>query len=93
MDIGFTETDEVFRGEVRDFREDALPSGLRSKVENGVELQREDLLSWHRILYAKGWVAPNWPAEHGGPGWTLAQKYIFDEEHALRVRRVSSLSD
>ena len=83
MDIGFTETDEVFRGEVRDFLEDALPSGLRSKVENGVELQREDLLSWHRILYAKGWVAPNWPAEHGGPGWTLAQKYIFDEEHAL----------
>jgi alkylation response protein AidB-like acyl-CoA dehydrogenase len=83
MDVAFSEKDEGFRRHVRAFLAEALPSGLRRKVENGIELQRDDIVSWHRILHAKGWAAPNWPAEHGGPGWSLAQKYIFDEEHAL----------
>lgn len=83
MDMAFDASDEAFRAEVRAFLAEALPSGLRRKVENGFELQRDDLMSWHRILHAKGWVAPNWPQEHGGPGWSLTQKYIFDEEHAL----------
>lgn len=83
MDVEFSTADEAFRTEVRSFLGDSLPRGLRYKVENGVELQRDDIMSWQRILHDKGWVAPNWPAEYGGPGWTLAQKYIFDEEHAL----------
>lgn len=83
MDVSFSAADEAFRGEVRTFLSEALPTGLRTKVEHGVELQRDDLMHWHRILHQKGWVAPNWPAEYGGPGWSLAQKYIFDEEHAL----------
>ncbi len=34
-----------------------------------------------KILANKdGWVAPGWPVEYGGPGWTPVQKYIFDEE-------------
>lgn len=33
-----------------------------------------------KILAKKGWVAPGWPEEFGGPGWTPVQKYIFDEE-------------
>lgn len=28
----------------------------------------------------KGWVAPGWPKEYGGTGWTATQKYIFQEE-------------
>src|SRR5690606_8755139 len=38
---------------------------------------------WHKTLYEKGWVAPNWPKEHGGPGWSVTQKYIYDEESNL----------
>ena len=83
MDIEFGAEDKEFRQNVRRFLAASLPKGLRHKVENGVELQRDDIMNWHRMLHAKGWVAPNWPAEFGGPGWTLAQKYIFDEEHAL----------
>lgn len=59
MDVEFSEKDEAFRRHVRAFLAEALPSGLRRKVENGIELQRDDIMSWHRILHAKGWAAPN----------------------------------
>src|SRR6516165_2344 len=36
--------------------------------------------SWQRILNAKGWAAPHWPAEWGGRNWTPTQHYIFLEE-------------
>ena len=83
MDLAFAPEDAAFREEVRTFLREKLPERLRYKVENGVEQQYGDMLEWHRTLAAKGWVAPNWPAEYGGPGWTLTQKYIFDEECGL----------
>src|SRR5690606_31495512 len=43
---------------------------------------KEDMLSWHRILARKGWVAPSWPKEYGGTDWTPTQKYIWGEEQA-----------
>ena len=36
--------------------------------------------AWHQVLYRKGWVAPHWPAEFGGTGWTAVQRYIFELE-------------
>ncbi len=83
MDLAFAPEDAAFRDQVRKFLRDELPDRLRYKVENGVEQQYEDMLEWHRTLAAKGWVAPNWPKEYGGPGWSLTQKYIFDEECGL----------
>ena len=44
------------------------------------DLAKEQSLLWHRILYRKGWVAPPWPSEYGGPGWTISQRYIFEQE-------------
>ena len=83
MDLAFAPEDAAFRREVRRFLREAPPPELTYKVENGIELQRDDVMGWHRILYDRGWVAPNWPREHGGPGWSLTQKYIFDEELGL----------
>ena len=83
MDLSFDPGDRAFREEVRQFFREELPERLKYKVDNGIALDREDLVGWHKILYRKGWVAPNWPKEYGGPGWTLTQKYIFDEELAL----------
>ena len=83
MDIRFDAADESFRQEVRGFLAEAIPGELRYKVKNGIDFARDDVIGWHKILHARGWVAPNWPAEHGGPGWSLTQKYIFDEELGL----------
>ena len=35
---------------------------------------------WEKILNERGWLAPNWPVEHGGTGWTPLQCYLFEEE-------------
>ena len=34
--------------------------------------------AWHRKLYQQGWVAPAWPVEHGGTGWTKAEQLYFE---------------
>lgn len=83
MDLTFAPEDTEFRMEVRQALREAMPAELKYKVENGIELTRDDIIGWHRILYRLGWVAPNWPKEHGGPGWSLTQKHIFDEELGL----------
>ena len=55
---------------------------LRGKQDEGDELSKEDFLSWHKVLAKKGWVAPAWPVEYGGTGWTPTQRYIWLEENA-----------
>jgi alkylation response protein AidB-like acyl-CoA dehydrogenase len=34
---------------------------------------------WQRTLHARGWGGVGWPQEFGGPGWTPAEQYIFEE--------------
>lgn len=82
MDIDFTSAERAFRQEVRQFLASSLPPDIERRVDNGLELRRDDYLDWHRILCEKGWIAPGWPVEHGGTGWTPIQRYIFDEETA-----------
>lgn len=81
MDMSFAPEDIAFREEVRRFIADNHPTrhlGMQSRSH----LDREELLAWHRILYQQGWIAPSWPVEYGGPGWTSTQRYIFGEECA-----------
>jgi alkylation response protein AidB-like acyl-CoA dehydrogenase len=81
MDMEFNAQDLAFRDEVRAFIAENHPD-MSAKKEAGEEMSKEDFLSWHRILHAKGWVAPSWPVEYGGTGWTPTQKYIWSEETA-----------
>ncbi|QUM71200.1 acyl-CoA dehydrogenase family protein [Sphingopyxis granuli] len=82
MDMEFSPEDLAFQKEVRDFIAENYPADLRGKQDEGDELTKEDFLAWHRILYKKGWVAPAWPVEYGGTGWTPTQRFIFSEETA-----------
>ncbi len=81
MDMQFTSEDLAFRDEVRQFIADEHPKELLG-IRYRQNLKREEMLSWHQILYKKGWIAPNWPVEYGGTGWTPMQRYIFSEECA-----------
>ena len=85
MDMAFTAEDEAWREEVRTFMRENLSPQVAHKVHNGFAVSREEIREWHTKMYEKRWVAPNWPAEWGGPdpAWTVNQKYIFDEESTL----------
>jgi len=83
MKLQFSPDDEAFRLEVREFVKKHVPADIRRKVELGLRLEHADYVTWFRILEARGWLTPGWPVEHGGPGWSHVQRYIFDEETLL----------
>jgi len=80
MDIDFTADEQAFRQEVRAFLRDNLPSELSGRIALGKRLSKEHQVQWMQILSGKGWLAPGWPEEWGGTGWSAVQKHIFDEE-------------
>jgi alkylation response protein AidB-like acyl-CoA dehydrogenase len=85
MDISFSAADLAFREEVRGFLAAELPQHLRDGMNGtpSVFVEPEIGLEWQRILHARGWLAYQWPVEHGGTGWTPVQRYIFEKECAL----------
>ncbi|HZP92936.1 MAG TPA: acyl-CoA dehydrogenase family protein [Burkholderiales bacterium] len=82
MDLSFTPEENAFREEVRGFVAQELPGDVKRKVLEHRRLQKDDIYRWHKALYERGWVAPNWPVEYGGTGWNAIQRHIFDEEAA-----------
>ncbi len=82
MELVLSPEDEAFRQEVRAFLAANLPADIAAKSGSGFRLAKNDHVRWQKILHAKGWIAPNWPVELGGTGWTAMQKHIFDEECA-----------
>ena len=82
MDLNYTDADNAFRLEVREWLDANLPDDLRFKVLNHRRLKKDDILRWHRTLASKGWSTVAWPVEWGGTGWTATQRHIWDEECA-----------
>src|SRR5829696_5350989 len=80
MDLRFTDEELAFRSDVRAFCRSALPSALREKMVAGHHPSKDDLVTWSRVLNAKGWAVPHWPVEWGGTGWSPVQQYIFRDE-------------
>ncbi len=80
MDLSLSPEEQAFRDEVRDFVRAKLPPDIKHKVDHGLELEKDDHLRWQRLLHERGWMAPGWPPEYGGPGWTPTQIYLFEDE-------------
>ena len=80
MDMSFTSEQQAFRQEVREWIAGAMPPPMKRDAENGAAFDQQATMEWHRILHAKGWIAPAWPAEYGGTGWDVAQRFIFQDE-------------
>ncbi len=84
MDLTFSAEDEAFRREVRDFFETELSDDMRAAASRvtTVFADKDLAMRWQAILAEKGWAAPAWPEQFGGPGWSMTQKYVFGEESA-----------
>jgi alkylation response protein AidB-like acyl-CoA dehydrogenase len=80
MNLDYSADELAFRDEVRDWLAASIPAELRAKVVRYESLGKDELLRWHRILAAKGWIAPAWPQEWGGTDWNAVRRYIFEEE-------------
>ena len=84
MELGFKDEDIKFRDEVRDFIKETYTDDMRKTLslsKNG-HAGKDLHIKWQKALYERGWMAPNWPEQYGGAGFTSTQKYIFESEMA-----------
>lgn len=82
MNLDWTADELAFRDEVRAFLDAYLTDEIREAGRSMTSVYGEHgrALAWQKILHARGWAAPSWPAEYGGAGWSVAQRYIYARE-------------
>ena len=76
MEYRFTPAEEAFRQDVRSLVARHFPASL--PYDDSPAHRRE----WIDVLRARGWAAYKWAPEFGGPGWSAAQRYIWERETA-----------
>ena len=79
MEFKFTDDHLALRAEVRGFLKENLPETHGSASI----LSQEDWdsqLSFNKKLADRKWIAPAWPVEYGGLGWSHIKQMIFAEE-------------
>lgn len=83
MDMSFSKEQLAFREEVRAWIQSAMPPHIAAKAAVDGSFAHDESMEWHKILHAKGWIAPHWPKEHGGPGFDVTERFILTEELEL----------
>ncbi len=78
MDFQFTDQQEEFRREVRDFLEEEIKEGkFETRCDGWVQgFSKEFTLK----LANKGWIGLTWPKECGGQGRSQVDRFILTEE-------------
>lgn len=79
MDNRFSPADLEFQEQVRDFFTTEFNDDIRELFANSTDT-KTPAVEWQKVLYEKGWVAPDWPEKFGGTGWSVVQKFIFETE-------------
>jgi len=78
MEFGFTEEQERFRREVRDFLEEELAKGSFEVRDDAWVIGYSPQFS--RKLGERGWIGLTWPVEYGGRGLSYLDRLIYTEE-------------
>jgi alkylation response protein AidB-like acyl-CoA dehydrogenase len=86
VDLRYSDEDEQFRTQIRDWLERNLAGEFAAVKGRGGPGDEHALfderLAWERHLGANGWIGVGWPKEAGGRGLSLHQQVIFYEEYA-----------
>ncbi len=89
MDLTLKPEHKAFADEVRAFARDNLSPATREKTFSGKHYDRDDHVVWQQALGKKGWLPYTWPKKHGGPGFDVTQRFLFEnvlaEEGAPRI--------
>ena len=80
MDLRYSESDERFRKELREWLAEVLPTLPPKPDHHDWPARRDYDTGWQRRLREAGYAGVNWPAEYGGRGATLTEQLIYLEE-------------
>jgi len=69
--------------EVDTFIAENLTQEMIDGARLGFGINRELGTRWHQAIHQRGWIAPDWPVEHGGTGWGIREKQVFSDAMAL----------
>lgn len=85
MDFEYTENQERFRQDLKEWLHENLPDGWiageRPMIDDP-DRRIEFLLDWQRTLYDGDWAGIHWPEEYGGRGATLMEQVVYNQETA-----------
>ena len=76
----------AFEQEVNEFLAANLTPDLVNSASLGFGIGREEGTRWHKALFDKGWIAPDWPSEYGGCDWSTAAKTHLFPSYGFRWR-------
>jgi alkylation response protein AidB-like acyl-CoA dehydrogenase len=79
MDIGWSEAEETFRAEIRDWLEASKPVLPMPSGDTAAGVGAH--LEWERTLFDAGWAVVSWPHRYGGRDASLWEWLIFEEEY------------
>ncbi len=80
MDLRYSESDQQFRKELREWLAQVLPDLPAKPGPHDWEARRVWDTGWQRQLFEAGYAGINWPTEFGGRGATLTEQLIYLEE-------------
>ncbi|MEV6110075.1 acyl-CoA dehydrogenase family protein [Streptomyces sp. NPDC051940] len=80
MDLTYTEEEEAFRRELRDWLAKVLPGLPPKPAATDWPGRRAYDCAWQRMLYDAGYAGLHWPADSGGRGASPTEHLIFLEE-------------
>jgi 3-oxocholest-4-en-26-oyl-CoA dehydrogenase alpha subunit len=80
MDFGLTPAQLALRDEIRAWLNATLGPGWTGEDADVVDQDWETARWFNRQLAARGWMAPAWPIERGGLGWSHLQQLLLTEQ-------------
>ncbi len=84
MDLRFSQEEEAFRQEVREFLKRELPLNWLGPTTSWEQDASDELWEFHQVMARKlgerGWLSITWPKEYGGLAGSYVQQAIFSEE-------------
>ncbi len=86
MDIQFTQKEESFRREIRDFLKDTLPEDWDPLGQAGKSPEESHAFTRQmtQALADKGWLTLAWPKEYGGQARSIMEQVIYNEEMSYK---------
>ena len=82
MDLRYSEADERFRAEIREWLAKEVPAHGAPPPPGDWPARRAYEAGWQRKLHAAGYAGLAWPADFGGRGLPVTQQLVYLEEYA-----------